>query len=80
MSTVTVTVTGMTCGHCVSSVREEAGSIPGVTAVDVDLANGKGPSTADAWSTPTRSRVPLKRPAISWPADIPAHHNQGDTP
>jgi copper ion binding protein len=41
MSTVTVTVTGMTCGHCASSVREEVGSIPGVTAVDVDLASGK---------------------------------------
>lgn len=41
MSTVTVTVTGMTCGHCVSSVREEVGNIPGVTAVDVDLASGK---------------------------------------
>jgi copper chaperone len=40
MSTVTVSVTGMTCGHCVSSVREEVGSITGVTAVDVDLANG----------------------------------------
>ncbi|MBC2644884.1 MULTISPECIES: heavy-metal-associated domain-containing protein [Rhodococcus] len=41
MSTTTVTVTGMTCGHCVSSVREEIGSIPGVTAVDVDLASGR---------------------------------------
>jgi copper chaperone len=41
MSTVSVTVSGMTCGHCVSSVREEVGSIPGVTAVDVDLASGK---------------------------------------
>jgi copper chaperone len=41
MSTVTVTVAGMTCGHCASSVREEVGSIPGVTAVDVDLASGK---------------------------------------
>jgi copper ion binding protein len=40
LSTVTVTVAGMTCGHCVSSVREEVGSIPGVTAVDVDLASG----------------------------------------
>lgn len=36
----TVTVTGMTCGHCAASVREEVGSIPGVTAVDVDLASG----------------------------------------
>jgi copper chaperone len=41
MSAVTVTVTGMTCGHCASSVREEVGSIPGVTAVDVDLASGE---------------------------------------
>lgn len=41
MSTVSVTVTGMTCGHCASSVREEVGSIPGVTAVDVDLGSGK---------------------------------------
>ncbi|MGX9787213.1 heavy-metal-associated domain-containing protein [Mycobacterium sp. MMS18-G62] len=41
MNTVTVTVAGMTCGHCATSVREEIGSIPGVTAVDVDLASGK---------------------------------------
>lgn len=41
MSTVTVTVTGMSCGHCATSVREEVGSIPGVTDVDVDLASGK---------------------------------------
>jgi copper chaperone len=40
MSKVSITVTGMSCGHCVSSVREEVGSIPGVTAVDVDLASG----------------------------------------
>lgn len=40
MSTVTVTVTGMTCGHCVSAVRKEIGGIAGVTAVDVDLASG----------------------------------------
>lgn len=41
MSTVTVTVTGMTCGHCASSVREEVGNIPEVRAVDVDLASGE---------------------------------------
>ena len=41
MATSTYTVTGMTCGHCASSVREEVGEIPGVTAVDVDLATGK---------------------------------------
>jgi copper chaperone len=41
MSTVTVTVNGMTCGHCATSVRKEVGSIPGVTAVDVDVPSGK---------------------------------------
>jgi copper chaperone CopZ len=30
----------MTCGHCVTSVREEVGNIPGVTTVDVDLSTG----------------------------------------
>ncbi|MCQ4119648.1 heavy-metal-associated domain-containing protein [Rhodococcus tibetensis] len=41
MSTSTVTVTGMTCNHCVASVSEEIGAIPGVTSVDVDLTTGK---------------------------------------
>ena len=40
MNTVTVTVAGMSCGHCASSVRGEVEQIPGVTAVDVDLASG----------------------------------------
>jgi copper chaperone len=35
------TVSGMTCGHCVLSVREEVGEIAGVAAVDVDLASGR---------------------------------------
>jgi copper chaperone len=40
MSTVYVTVTGMTCGHCATAVREEVGGIPGVTGVDVDVVSG----------------------------------------
>ncbi|MED7931552.1 copper ion binding protein [Nonomuraea sp. LP-02] len=40
MSTATYTVKGMTCGHCVSSVKEEVGEVAGVTAVEVDLATG----------------------------------------
>ena len=31
------TVTGMTCGHCVSAVEREVSRIPGVAAVKVDL-------------------------------------------
>lgn len=40
MPSSTYTVTGMTCGHCVSSVKTEIGKIDGVTSVDVDLASG----------------------------------------
>jgi copper chaperone len=35
------TVQGMTCSHCVLSVREEVSEVPGVSAVDVDLASGR---------------------------------------
>ena len=52
MSTVstTVSVSGMTCGHCVSSVSEELESLAGVEAVDVDL-NAGGISTVTITST-----------------------------
>ncbi len=40
MHTSTYTVTGMTCGHCVSAVSAEVGQIAGVTDVQVDLAAG----------------------------------------
>ena len=35
------TVQGMTCTHCVLSVREEVSEVSGVSAVDVDLASGR---------------------------------------
>lgn len=37
--TKTFTVTGMTCDNCVHHVTEAIKSIPGVTAVEVSLAN-----------------------------------------
>jgi copper chaperone len=40
MTTISYQVKGMTCGHCVSSVRAEIGEIDGVTGVDVDLPTG----------------------------------------
>ena len=33
-------VAGMTCGHCVSAVTSEIGSLPGVREVRVELATG----------------------------------------
>lgn len=35
------TVSGMTCGHCEMSVREEIEDIPGVAEVDVSHQSGK---------------------------------------
>ena len=47
MSTATYTVTGMTCEHCVNSVKEEVSKIDGVTGVDVELATGKVTVSSD---------------------------------
>jgi len=45
--TFTYSISGMTCDHCVMSVREEVAEVPGVTAVDVDLASGLLTVTGD---------------------------------
>ena len=46
MTATTITVTGMTCGHCVAAVKEEVGALPGVSAVEVELvAGGESPVT-----------------------------------
>ena len=57
MSTSTYTVVGMTCGHCVSAVTEEVSQVPGVTAVDVDLASGGLTVTSDAPEAETAVRA-----------------------
>jgi copper chaperone CopZ len=41
VDTLEILVTGMTCDHCARAVRAEVGALPGVTAVDVDVAAGK---------------------------------------
>jgi copper chaperone len=48
--TTTVSVSGMTCGHCISSVSEELEALAGVEAVDVDL-NAGGISTVTITSS-----------------------------
>ncbi|MGO1971569.1 MAG: heavy-metal-associated domain-containing protein [Propionibacteriaceae bacterium] len=48
MSTATYTVTGMTCGHCVTSVTEEVSEVPGVSDVQVELESGQLTVTSDA--------------------------------
>ncbi|HEY4281075.1 MAG TPA: heavy metal-associated domain-containing protein [Conexibacter sp.] len=34
-------VAGMTCAHCVASVRDEVSELPGVEVLDVDLESGR---------------------------------------
>ncbi|MGH3362062.1 MAG: heavy-metal-associated domain-containing protein [Nocardioides sp.] len=53
--TTTWHVTGMTCGHCVASVREEISELPGVERVDVVLDSGE---------VTVRSADPLDRAAV----------------
>ena len=45
--TSTYTVTGMTCGHCVSAVTTEISAIDGVGDVRVDLGSGAVTVTSD---------------------------------
>jgi copper chaperone len=40
-TTTKIYVSGMTCGHCAGSVKEELGALDGVTNVDVDLHKGE---------------------------------------
>jgi copper ion binding protein len=54
LTTAVYTVSGMTCGHCVSSVTEEVGALAGVQRVEVVLETGQvtvtsaAPLTAEA--------------------------------
>jgi copper chaperone len=36
-SSVTLSVPGMTCGHCRAAIETELGKVPGVASVTVDL-------------------------------------------
>ena len=58
METTALTVQGMTCGHCVSAVKEEIGAITGVTHVQVELVEG-GDSPVTVTSESQLSREDL---------------------
>lgn len=48
MSTTRYQVTGMTCGHCEMSVREEVTEVPGVEGVEVSHRSGELVVTSSA--------------------------------
>jgi len=41
MSTTEYQVTGMTCGHCEMSVREEVAEVAGVESIEVSAQTGR---------------------------------------
>lgn len=41
LTAITLSVQGMTCGHCVKAVETSVGGIPGVKTVQVDLKNAR---------------------------------------
>lgn len=55
-TTTTITVDGMTCGHCVNAVQTEVGKLDGVTDVAVDLGSGQVTITADSTPSPEALR------------------------
>ena len=48
--TRTYAVQGMTCSHCVTSVRDEVSEIAGVEGVDVELSSGRMTVAGEAFS------------------------------
>ena len=41
MQSTTYSIAGMTCQHCVMSVREEVSEVDGIAAVDNELDSGR---------------------------------------
>ena len=41
MSTTEYQVTGLTCGHCEASVRDEVAALPGVEVLEISASTGR---------------------------------------
>ena len=57
MTTTTLKVTGMTCGHCVRSVSEAIGGLEGVQSADVQLESGRATVVFDEAKVSPRDLV-----------------------
>jgi copper chaperone CopZ len=57
MTTTTYLVQGMTCAHCVRSVSQEVGALPGVRQVEVALGTGEVTVTSDGDLDPAAVRA-----------------------
>lgn len=54
---ITLRVSGMTCNGCVKHVDAALRGVPGVTAVEVDLANGRAKVVHDPDKAPVPALV-----------------------
>jgi copper chaperone len=59
MTETTYAVGGMTCDHCARAVSTEVANLPGVTAVDVDVASGSVRVTSEQPVDETAFRAAL---------------------
>ena len=57
MTTTTLKVTGMTCGHCVRSVTDAIGALEGVYSTDVQLQSGRATVVYDSARVSPREMV-----------------------
>ncbi|MGH7503151.1 MAG: heavy-metal-associated domain-containing protein [Longimicrobiales bacterium] len=55
MSTTTLKISGMTCGHCVEAVRTALAKVDGVEDARVDLEGGRAVVEYDAGRTSPRA-------------------------
>jgi copper chaperone len=57
MTTTTLKVSGMTCGHCVRSVTDAIGALDGVQSTDVELKDGRAVVVHDETKVSPRDLV-----------------------
>ena len=55
MTTATLKISGMTCGHCVRTVKEALEKVDGVEDARVDLEEGRAVVAYDAARTSSRA-------------------------
>lgn len=53
----TLTVPGISCGHCVNAISSTVGAIPGVRSIDVDLATTTVRVTGDVDEAQVRAAI-----------------------
>jgi Cu+-exporting ATPase len=71
---VTVPVSGMTCDHCVGTVRNALEAVPGVRSAEVDLAAGRARVTVEpGQGDPTRLKAAIQAAGYSVPTNGEAH-------